>query len=323
MAEPGVVLLWGEDEFLLRLHAHELLDKRGVRATEVDASEWRGGETSDLATPSLWGEARGLLVSRCQSLPDVGTRELAAYVRAPSPDALCVLTHVTGGRNAPKLGKDVQEGGGAVRQVALRRADVTKWVVERAVVRGMTLAGPAAVELVRILGDTPAVLDQAVEQLGVAFAGRPVGPEQVRAQFQGLGERKVWDLCDRAFTGRTAEALVVLRSLLEAREDPLLILGGIAARLRELIRVRTVPDRMAPAEAARAAGLRFDWQVRRYREQAFRYTQDELTDLMGRVVDADRAVKGGTPGDVVLAALVAAMAGDLRAGLSVPARVGR
>jgi DNA polymerase-3 subunit delta len=323
MAEPAVALFWGDDEFLLRLEAHALLEARGVRAVEVDASEWRGGETSDLATPSLWGEARALLVTRCQGLPDSGAKEVLAYVAAPSPDALCVLTYVTGGRTQPKLARAVEEGGGAARQIALRRTDLAKWLVDRARVRSFRLEGPAAAELVRILGDSPALLDQAVEQLGVAFPGQPVGPEQVRAQFQGLGEQKVWDLCDRALTGRTAEALVVLRSLLEAREDSLMILGGIASRLRDLVKVRSLPDRMPPAEAARAAGLRFDWQLRRYREQAARYSAEELTNLMTNVVDADRAIKGGTPGEVVLAGLVAALAGDPEAALTVPARVGR
>jgi len=220
MAEPSVVLFWGDDEFLLRLEAHTLLEARGVRAVEVDASEWRGGETSDLATPSLWGEARALLVTRCQALADSGTKELTAYVASPAPDALCVLTHVTGGRTPPKLARAVGDGGGAARQVALRRADLPKWLVDRARTRSLKLEGPAAAELVRTLGDSPAVLDQAVEQLSVAFSGQPVGPEQVRAQFQGLGEQKVWDLFDRAFTGRAAEALVVLRTLLEALRIP-------------------------------------------------------------------------------------------------------
>jgi DNA polymerase III delta subunit len=116
---------------------------------------------------------------------------------------------------------------------------------------------------------------------------------------------------------------VVLRGLLEGRDDALLIVGGIASRLRDLIKVRALPDRMAPAEAAKAAGLRFDWQLRRYREQAGRYSAEELTDLLEGVVDVDRAVKGGTPGDVALAALVAAIAGSPEAALDVPARVGR
>ena len=36
-----MILFWGEDEFLLRLAALSLLEERGIRATEVDAAEWR------------------------------------------------------------------------------------------------------------------------------------------------------------------------------------------------------------------------------------------------------------------------------------------
>ena len=168
------------------------------------------------------------------------------------------------------------------RPAALRRAELPNWLIGRAGHRGLRLAGPAAAELTKILGEDASALDQAVEQLASAFAGQVVGPEQVRAQFQGLGEQKVWDLCDRALSGRLPEALVVLRSLLEGREDPLLIVGGIASRLRDLIKVRSLPDRISPAEAAKASGIRFDWQLRRYREQASRYSIDELIGLLGR-----------------------------------------
>jgi DNA polymerase-3 subunit delta len=207
--------------------------------------------------------------------------------------------------------------------VVVRRQDLPKWMIDRAKARDLRLTGPGATTLMSIVGDDPATLDQSVEQLASAFAGKPVGPDEVRAQFEGLGEQRVWDLCDRAFTGRTAEALVALRSMLEAREEPLMILGGIASRMRDLIRVRALPDRMSSADAARAAGLRFDWQLRRYREQAGRYSMEELTWLLERAVDADRAMKGGYPGDLALGALVTAIAGQPEAALDVPARVGR
>ncbi len=97
--------------------------------------------------------------------------------------------------------------------------------------------------------------------------------------------------------------------MLDAREEPLAILGGIAARLRDLLRIRGLPPRMSPAEQAEAAGLRFDWQARRYRRQAGRYSEEELTDLHARVAEADRLLKLGAQGDVVLPLLVARIAG--------------
>jgi DNA polymerase III subunit delta len=319
----NLALFWGEDEFLLRLAGLDLVEAHGIKATEIAASEWRGGETSDLATLSLWGERRALLVTNCQHLTEPAARELKAYLGAPVPEAVCVLIWVTRGRSAPALAKLVQAAGGAVRQVALRRQDVSKWVLDRARHRSVQLTPGGAAALLETVGEDPAALDQAVEQLAGAFAGASVGPAEVRMQFHGLGDQQIWDLCDRALSGRLPEALVVLRALLEARVDPLVILGGIASRLRDLIRVRALPDRMPADHAARAAGLRFDWQIKRYREQARRFSSEQLAGIQQRVVDTDRALKGGWPGDVLLPALVASMAGHAEAALDLPIRVSR
>jgi DNA polymerase-3 subunit delta len=316
-------LFWGEEDYHLRLAAMELFRERDVRATEVDAAEWQGGESSDLATPSLWGERRALLVTNCQRLPEAGARELKAYLETPSPEALCILTQVSRAKNPPPLAKLVQAGGGLVRHVAVKRQDLSRWVLERARARNLHLTPAASAALIGALGEDPAVLDQGVEQLSSAFSGRPVGPDEVRSQFRGLGEQQVWDLCDRALSGRLPEALVSLRSLLEGRGDPLLILGGIASRVRDLIRVRSLSDRVAGDQVARAAGLRFDWQAKRYREQARRFSSEQLVALHDAVVGTDRALKGGWPAEVLLAALVSAMAGQEDAGLDLPVRVSR
>jgi DNA polymerase III subunit delta len=306
---PSLALYWGEDEFLLREAAHELLAEHGARPDEVAGPDWRGGETANLVTPSLFGDRRALLVTAAQSLPEAGAKELRDYLEAPAPDAVLVVTAVSRGKSGPALAKAVTTAGGLVQQLALRRQDVAGWVMTRAKSRGVRLSGPGAAALVGAVGESPAQLAQAVEQIGTAFAGQAVGPEQVRAQFRGLGDQQIWDLCDHALAGRLAAALVTLRALLEDREAGLLILGGVAARVRDLIRIRALPDRMPAADAARAAGLRFDWQVRRYREQASRFTPAELNALHRRLLEADRALKGGVPEDVVLPGLVAALAG--------------
>jgi len=311
-----VALFWGDDDFLLRQAALELIEAQGLHAAEVEASEWQGGELFDLATPSLWGERRALLIAGCQHLPELGVREVLSYIEAPSPDALCAMTLLTRAKS-PALVKAVQAAHGLVKHVVMKRQDLPKWILGRARVKGAQLAPPGAAALVATLGEDAATLDQAVEQLAAAFPAVAIGPEQVRAQFEGLGQQRVWDLCDRAFSGRVEEALVVLRSLLAGRDDPLLILGGIASRMRDLLKVQSLPDRIPPAEAAQAAGLRFDWQVRRYREQAKRYAPEEMAELHSRVVESDRALKGGAAGDVVLAALVAAISGEKQAALDL------
>jgi DNA polymerase-3 subunit delta len=319
----GVTLLWGDDEFLLRDAAHARLRAAGADATEVDARAWQGGEMFDLATPSLWGERRALLVLGAQNMPEHGVRELEAYVSGSSPDAILVVTAVARTNKPPKWADAVQAAGGVVAQVALRKQDLPRWLAERATAQGLRMTPQAGSALIATLGEDPATLHQAVIQLASAFGDASVGPAEVHAQFQGVGEQRVWDLCDRAFAGRLGDALVALRSMLEDREDGLVILGGIASRVRDLIRVRALPDRLPSAEAARRAGLRFDWQLRRYREQAGRFSLAELRTLHERIVEADRALKGGVPGAVLLPTLVAAMAGQPEAALEVEIRSSR
>ncbi|MDP9341042.1 MAG: DNA polymerase III subunit delta [Actinomycetota bacterium] len=306
---PGPVLLWGEDVFLLREAALERL--AGVQPVEIDARDWQGGETADLATPSLFGERRALLVTGCRALPEHALSELAAYLGAPAPDAQLVLVADVAERGkAPAALTKLMKGRGEVVEVNMGRRDLPGWVVERGRKHGLTVAPEGARSLVDALGESPAALDSALEQLRGAFPAERITRQQVQSQFQGLGDQRVWDLCDRMFARDVPGSIRSLRSLLDGREDALVVLGGIASRLRDLLRVKSLPERMPPADMAKAAGLRFDWQVRRYRDQARRFSFDELLRFHGRVVDADRDLKSGGQGDVVLAALVSSVAGD-------------
>ena len=302
-----VLLLWGEDAFLLREAALAALGD--VRASEVDAAEWQGGELQDLATPSLFGDPRGLLVTDCRALPKDAMAELAAYLAAPDPQAPLILACTTAERGKPPAALlKLVEPVGQARQVKVDRKDLEPWLVQRAKATGLDLTAPAARALVETLGEDAGALAGAVQQLAGAFAGQRVGPAQVREQFRGLGEQKTWDLCDKAFGKDLPGAIRALRSIEEGGDDALMILGGIASRLRDLIRVRALPDRMPPAQLAKEAGLRFDWQARRYQQQARNFSMAELVTIHRRLTEADRELKSGAQADVVMPALVAAIA---------------
>ena len=302
-------LLWGEDAFLLREAAFELLGD--LRPVEVDAAEWRGGETADLATPSLFGDRRALLVSNARALPEEGVRELGRYLGAPDPDSPLILLAIVGERaKAPATLAKLVKDAGTVTEVKIQRKELPAWILRRATAKELDLAPDGAGTLVEILGEEPGALEQALDQLASAFGGQRVTRETVSRQFRGLGEQHVWDLCDKAFARDLPGAMRSLQTLLGAGEAGLLILGSITARLRDVVRVKALPERMSQADAARAAGLRFDWQVRRYREQAMRFSPEELADIHEVIVWTDRALKSGATDEVVLPLLVTQIAGE-------------
>ncbi len=306
-ATTSIYLLWGEDEFLLRERAFELLGD--LRPTEVAAAEWQGGELQDLATPSLFGERRALLITDAKNLPKEAVGELADYLSAPDPDTPLVLCAQVGDRaKVPAALDKLVKPVGRVVEVKVVRKELEPWLIGRAKRDGIDVTPQAIHALVEKLGEEPGELAAALRQLGEAFSGERITPQLVARQFRGLGEQKVWDLCDKAFTKDLPGAIRSLRSIEEAGDEPLMILGGIASRLRDLLKVRALPDRMPPADVARAAGLRFDWQARRYQQQARNYSMGQLITLHERLVEADRAMKSGASGDIVMPVLVAAIA---------------
>jgi DNA polymerase-3 subunit delta len=307
-ARPAVTLVWGEDPYLVREAALAILGE--TRATEVDAADWQGDELQGLATPSLFGEPRALLVNDARSLRKESVDQIGRYLDAPDPDATLILACVVAERGKPPAALvKVVEGVGEVRRVDVARKELEPWLVAQAKQRELALAMPGARALVDALGPDPGPLVSAIEQLQAVYAGQRVGPKEVVRQFRGLGEQKTWDLCDRAFGKDLPGAIRSLRAIEEGGDEAIMVLGGIAARLRDLLRVRTLPDRMPSGEVAKAAGLRFDWQARRYQQQARNFSLEELVALHDRVVDADRALKSGAVGEDVMPTLVTAIAG--------------
>lgn len=282
-----------------------------MRPSEIEAAAWRPGTTADLATPSLLGEERGLLVTGLQAAPAEALDEIARYALEPNPDARLVLTHVVSPRakGPPAKVLKLLQGRARIERVAIDRKDLPRWVLERAKKHDLKATPAGATALVETVGEDPAVLGQSVAQIADAFRDEGLTPATVAAQFRGFGERRIFELCDAAFGGNARDALRYLAAMLGAREQPLAILGGVAARARDLLRVRSLPPAMPLKDVAREAGLRFDWQARRYREQAGRYEPEDLADIHRRVVEADAHLKQGGQGDVVLTMLVTRIAG--------------
>ena len=307
-AKPAVTLVWGEDAYLVREAALEAIGD--ATPTEVDAAAWQGGELQSLATPSLFGEPRGLLITDARSLGKDALSELASYLASPDPDATLVIACVVAERGkVPAALQKLVEPAGELRKVDVARKELEPWLVARAADRELQLAIPGARALVEVIGTDPGPLVAAIDQLHDVYGDARVGPREVAQQFRGLGEQKTWDLCDRAFGKDLPGAIRSLRSIEESGDEAIMVLGGIAARLRDLLRVRSLPDRMPSAQVAKETGLRFEWQARRYQQQARNFSLEELVGLHDRITEADRALKSGATGDVVMPTLVTAIAG--------------
>src|SRR6266513_6175957 len=119
----SISLLWGEDAYLLREAA--LSSIGSLRVTEVDAAQWQGGELQDLATPSLFGEPRALLITDARSLTRDAMGELAVYLAVPDPDAVLVICFQVAERGkVPTALEKLVKVAGQVTQVTIARKDL-------------------------------------------------------------------------------------------------------------------------------------------------------------------------------------------------------
>ncbi len=218
-----MALLWGEDVFLLREAALARFgDVR--RPTEVEAGDWQGHELQDLATPSLFGEPRALLVTDVRSLPKDAVAEIASYLRSPDPDARLVLCCQVAERGkAPAALEKLVKPVGDVVHVEIKRKDLEPWLTRRAGALHLDLSVPAARALVETLGEEPGQLVAALQQLAAAFSGQRITPALVTAAVPRAGR---------------AEGLGPVRSSVLARPRPARSARGARSRKVATIRSR-------------------------------------------------------------------------------------
>ena len=188
-----VVLLWGEDPYLVRAAALELLG--GFDVTEVDGDVWQGTELQNLATPALFGEPRALLVTDARALPKEATGELAGYLAATQGDAALVVCCTVAERGKPPA-PESRLGGKAER---FARYDLERnWKILDAVraVARETGKSPSAVSIAWLLA-RPQVTSvifgaRTVEQLDTNLAGAEL--ELAPGQLAALDQASAFDL---------------------------------------------------------------------------------------------------------------------------------
>ena len=263
-----------------------------------------GRRAAGSGDPVAVRRAAGAARHRRASLPKEAIAELAAYLAAPDPDA----TADASAARSPNGARCPRRSASSSRPSARSRGRRSS---ARTSSRGsLSVRSATGVDLARRRAPERSSRRSArsrvswrprCEQLATAFPGQRITPQIVAQQFRGLGEQQVWDLCDKAF-GKdlpgAIRSLALDRGRGRRRPDDA---GGIASRVRDLIKVRALPDRHAARRRLpRPAGLRFEWQARRYQQQARNFSMRQLVDLHERITEADRALKSGATGDVVM-----------------------
>lgn len=290
---PPILLLVGPEELLLRRAAERHLDSQRERGelevTDLRAAEIREQGLPDLRTASLFGAPRALMIREAQELPAEASAALVAELDGGTLDATVLLLATTTGR-IMTLAKRVKAAGGRIDIAPPKDWEDRKWA--DLVAEEFRRAGRSADK-----GAIAAILDHAgldvatvAEKVTQAAASAPPGrisAGAVEAVVVGHGNRGSFAVADAMCDRDPAKAITLLRGVLEGGDDPVMVLGALAYRLRSLV---AVAGRLEP----KSVGLNISTgQVRRLQGVRRNFGPGELTRAYRALATADREIKGG------------------------------
>ncbi len=302
-------LFVGPEELLRRRAAERLLDELRsegpVEVVDLQAGALREHGLPDLHTGSLFGDRRVVLIRDAQELPGDVASALVSVLEASSPDALVVLLASGTGRIVT-LAKRIKERGGRIDVAPPRDWEDRKWagiVHEEFAQHGRKVGAGAVDAILSHAGLDVSHIAEKVSQVVARVAHGSISAEQVDSVVVGHGSRGSFAVADAMTQRRPAQALELLRGVLESGSDPIMVLGALVYRVRSIVAVAGGVD---PAEA----GLRISrGQLRHLRGAARNFGSGELTRAMRTLADADVELKSGElPPELVIERAVVCIA---------------
>jgi DNA polymerase-3 subunit delta len=289
-----LVLVTGPETLLAeraldRLVAQARTEDPAVEVSRVEAPAYQAGQLEVVASPSLFGEARVVILADLQAGTDQAFEDVAAYVAHPAPDVVLLIQHGGGVRGKKTL--DLIRQSGAVQVVCdpiKRDGDKTAFAVAELQHAGRK-AQPAALRaLVEACGTDLRELAAACQQLAADTTG-VISADVVARYYGGRVEATGFRVADAAVEGRAGEAVALLRHALATGSDPVPLVAALAAKLRTLAKVGAARGR--GLDPVRDLGLA-PWQVDRARRDLAGWTPESLAAAITAVAQADAEVKG-------------------------------
>ncbi|HVK21055.1 MAG TPA: DNA polymerase III subunit delta [Actinokineospora sp.] len=294
---PPLQLVLGEEELLVERAVRAALDTARLADASADLTRVRvadltGPELAELVSPSLFAEARVIVLDAAHDATQDIVGPVVAYIKAPSDGIVLVVVHNGGGR---KAGKDIVAAMRKGEAVVTDCPKITKPAEREAFVRNeIRRAGgktdPAAVAaLVDSVGSDLRELAAASAQL-VADTGGAVTEEAVRRYHTGRADVTGFAVAEKAVTGDVAGALEALRWAMQLGVPHVLVADALADAVRTVARVAGA-GRADPFRLAGELGMPA-WKVKKALAQSRGWKAAGLVEAMKVVADVNADVKG-------------------------------
>lgn len=298
-AGPAVLhLVLGDDEFLTEratarvvstVRAAALSGEEPAVVSRLGGPEVTAPQLFELLSPSLFGEARIVVVTGAAEL---GKDAQAAVLDAARdlPEETVLIVQHTGGGRAKTLVPDLRKTGAEEHAAGrlTRHTDVVGFVRSEFRGLGVRVAPEACETLVEAVGTDLRQLASACGQL-VADTGGKVDVEAVRRYHSGVVGVSGFTVAERAVTGDVAGAIEALEWAMHTGVPHVVLADALADAVHSIALVGTQRG-TPPAEMARQ-GLP-PWKVKKVTAQTRHWSIDTLGRALQVVARLNGEVKG-------------------------------
>ena len=294
MALVGITLIQGGEELLAdRAISEAIAASIDATVTQLSADTLELGQITDALAPSLFGDARIIVIKEIQDLASDLNEEIISYLDNPDEGVTLVLWHKGGVKGKAFLERIKKSKPHLITVEPLKKeSDKVEFVRSEFARLGRTIDSGAAQAIVDALGSDMRELSGVCSQLASDVTpGTPINVEHVAKFQRGRVETTGFDVADAVLEGKTDLALVTLRQALDTGVDPVMIISAIAGSLRTLAKVSGANRGSKSYELAASLGLP-PWQIDKARRQLAGWSPASLAGAVVALSQADADIKG-------------------------------
>jgi DNA polymerase-3 subunit delta len=256
-----------------------------LEVDEISEGEYANGLLFSLASPSLFGEARLVVI---HGAAEELALDAERYLQEPNPNCTVIvrLPNLVG-HNGKFKTKFAKQAVNISCEELKKDSDKMAFISGEFQARNVVVEPQAAKLLLQAFAHELGELGAACSQLA-SLGKSKVTKEDVEATFGGRVETNSFKIADAAMAGNAAEAIRLFRHGSATGIDPVALTAALAMRVRQLARLFN--DRNSNAAALGMA----PWQVDKARKELAGWSEKELIELVQLVAKTDAEVKGAS-----------------------------
>ena len=292
----ALTLIQGAESVLAdRVIADILAKSAGAVVTQLDSNEIELGAITDALAPSLFGDARIIVIREIQELTQEESEEVSSYLENSDEAVHLVLWHKGGVKGKALLDKVKKADPQLVSAEAIKKdGDKAEFVKNEFARNGRKITAGAIQALVDALGSDMRELAGVCSQLSADVeASKTIDENEVEKFQQGRIETTGYDVADAVLEGKVEVALVSLRQALATGVDPVLIVSALASSIRTIAKVSSLSRGANSFQAASSLGLP-PWQIDKARRQLSGWNPTTLSAAVIALADCDSDIKGAS-----------------------------